>query len=1115
MKTAKQSIDLGYKGTKKHLNLRTALISLCMFAFVGTSAQTGTVTVKLQNASVKELFSAIEKQTSYRFSYRDAEIKGKGNVTISATNRELKQLLEGELSKQGLKYAVSGNKIIVTPAAITTSAQPKKVTGKVVDANGEPVIGATIKEQGTTNGTITDFDGNFTLDVADNAMLEVSYIGYKSQELRVVSGKTLSVTLREDTEVLDEVVVVGYGVQKKANLTGAVGNVSMDDMDSRPLTSASLALQGTVSGVYALQNSGRPGDDSAIINIRGVGTLNNSEPLVLIDGFPGSMLDVSASDIKSISVLKDAASASIYGNRAANGVILITTKRGDTGKLSVSYNGYIGQQEATSLPDVLNSVQYAKLYNEAALNSGAQPRYSEEEIQKFAAHNDPLYPDVNYFDTYYGKASIQNHRLNVSGGTDNVKYAFMLGHLNQNGILVGTKYKKTDFRANIDSYFLKNKKLRFSTMLSGNWGRTEEPTDLWYAKWYATNAPVFGVKDEEGRWLAVNGERNYYGEIMEGATRKINRYAFNGQIEAEYEFFKGLSAVFTYGYNVTVSNTNAFHVNINLYNPNGSLAQKGISDLTVNNNLDTQTLLTALLKYDKRIKYHQINILAGYSEESFDWAWNSGYRSGFVNNSQRVLSLGDPSTQKNDAGANALGLRSFFGRINYKIADKYLLEANIRSDASSRFGAGNKWGTFPSFSAGWVVSEEQFMRGLNWLDMLKIRGSWGRLGNQNINSYYVASDILDSGQNYSLGGKLYSGAAVNSMSNKKTSWETTEQVNVGLDLSVFNSINISLDYFDKKTSDILMQIPIPITLGNLSAPYQNVGEVKNYGVEMSVNYNKSFSNGLKLNATFNASRIVNKITNLNGRSPIINGPKALVEGYAINSFYGYKVDGVYQISDFTWQNNSDSSIPHEQREYNLKEGIVSVSNYNAKPGDLKYKDLDGDGKVTMDGDRTVIGKQFPDWTYSLQLGARWKQFDMSLFFQGVAGMNGYTYNEIAMPFSGFSNLGSWWLERWTPENPSNKYPRVTLDSERRQIYSEFYMEDASYLRLKNIELGYSLSKKVCSWIGINSLRIYGNIQNAFTITKYKGFDPEQNVEETRAQAYPQVRIFTAGISVNF
>ena len=1101
----------------KHLFRIMKLTALVLFLFAGMTfatpsySQTMRVTIVGNGMRTGKVINEIEKQTEYLFVYDVDEVDMKRNVNVNAQNQPVAEVLDKVFDGTGVYYAMEGKNIMLMKK--NAQQQDNKVTGVVKDANGDPIIGANVTVKGESIGTITDIDGRFILNAPSDAVLQITYIGYVAQDVKIDNRKELVVTLVEDTETLDEVVVVGYGTQKKVNLTGSVGNVSLDDLGNRPITNASNALQGTVSGVYALQRSGQPGSDGSVINIRGVGTLNNSDPLVLIDGFPGSMSDVDASDISSISVLKDAASAAIYGNRAANGVVLITTKKGATGKVKLSYNGYFGIQEATSLPDVLNSYEYATLYNEACRNSGQAEKYLPEEIQKFRDGTDPMYPSINYFDVYYDKATMQNHRLNVSGGSDTFQYAFMLGYLEQDGILVGTNYRKTDFRANIDSY-LWNKRLRVTARLSGNYGVKKEPTDTWAAKWYATNAPVWPLKNTDGIWMSVNGERNYYGEIMEGSRSRNERYVFNGQLEGELKIWDGLSAQFTYGYNVESANTNAFNANVTLASMDGT-TKTLVSDLNETNNLNFQTLLTTLLRYNKTFGKHEISVLAGYSEEYFKWKWNSGFRSGFINNNQPVLNLGDASTMSNNADAYDLGLRSFFGRINYSFNNRYLFEANIRRDASSRFAEGNQWGTFPSFSVGWIVSEEDFMKDLDWLDMFKVRASWGKLGNQNINSYYVGSEILSSGQNYSLGGTLQPGVAVNSMINKETTWETTSQFDIGFDLALNNGLSLTFDYFDKRTNDILMQTPIPLTMGNLSAPYVNAGKVSNKGIEALIGYRKNFENGLKLRTSLNLSHIVNKITDLNGASPIISEPKAQMEGYAINAFYGYEMDGLYQISDFTWQNNSDPNIPHEERDYVLKNGVVSVANYTAQPGDIKYKDLNGDGKVTMEDDRTIIGKQFPDLTYAWQLNLEWKNFDFSMFWQGVQGINGYTYFEIACPFSGFANMGSWWLDRWTPDNPDAKYPRLTLDGTRNNIHSTFYMENASYLRLKNIELGYTFDKKLLPFMRNCTVRLYGNIQNAFTITNYKGFDPEMEVGETRAQAYPQVRIYTIGLNVNF
>ena len=1067
-------------------------------------SQSAKITLEMSDTRVEDVLNKIESKSEFFFRFNQKQIDIDRKVSIEANNEKISDVLDKLFAGTDVKHQVIDRKIVLTTNSLTENQQQgKKVTGKVTDQSGAPIPGASIVVKGTSTGVTSDNNGNYSLSIpADAKTLVFSFVGMKMQELLIGNKTTINVTLEEETIGIEEVVAVGYGTQKKANLTGAVGNIKMDELKSRPLTNASLALQGTVAGVYALQSSGKPGDDNAVIDIRGVGTFGDNSPLIMIDGFPGNMSDVNANDIQSISVLKDAASSSIYGNRAANGVILITTKKGLSGEMKISYNGYFGVQNATRLPSVLNSVEYTTLRNEASANSGSIPNYTDADIQKYAAHNDPMYPDIDYFKVYYGQANTQNHRLSMTGGTENLQYAFMLGQLNQDGILVATSYKKTDFRSNIDAFFLKDKKLRLSAKLAGNLGVKNEPISVWNATWYATLSPIYPLQNADGQYMTVNGELNPYASIKTGSTAVIKRYNFSGQVEAEYKIIKDLSAQFTYGYNVVTSNRNAFNANVVLQNKDGSTKTE-TSDLRITNETDIQTMITSLLKYNKTFGKHELSLLAGYSEEEFTYDWQDGYRKKFVNNTQRILSLGDAATQTNNAGSYDLGLRSYFGRINYVFNGKYLFEANIRRDGSSRFAQGKQWGTFPSFSGGWIVSKERFMENLGWLNSLKLRASWGQLGSQNISNYYNGSDILSSGQNYSLGGTLYSGVAVRDMTNRELTWETAQQLNFGVDVTLEYGFELTADYFDKRTKNLLLPGQIPLTMA-LNAPYVNAGEVQNKGLETSLTYRKTFSNGIKLRATVNATHIVNKITKM-AVAEQLNSPKAIKVGAAINSFYGYKMDGIYQLSDFDLANGK----------YTLKPGVVSVSNYKAQPGDIKFKDFNGDGVVDPNHDRAIIGKQFPDLTYSLNLNLEWKGFDFSAFFQGVQGIEGYFYYEIACPFSGVANLGSWWMDRWTPTNPSNTMPRVTLDEYRTNVHSSFYMEDASYLRLKNIELGYTINQKVISKIGIGSIRVYGNIQNAFTITKFKGFDPEQTVNQTRAESFPQVRVMTIGINVNF
>jgi len=1074
------------------------------------------LTIHLSNTSITKVLNEIEAQSGYAILVRANDINLNQKVTVHVDDQSINDILNIVFKNDNVRYETTGKQVFVYKARqseVNVLPQEKEIQGTIKGADGEPIIGASISVQGKTIGVISDLDGNFQLKgIKSGDILKISYIGYDSETIRYANQPFLAITLKEDQQVLEEVVVVGYGIQKKVNLTGSVGSVDMADVANRPIINAGNVLAGKISGVYALQSSAKPGSDDAVINIRGVGTLNNSDPLVLIDGFPGRMSDINPQDIDAISVLKDASSAAIYGNRAANGVILITTKKGMGGKVKVNYNGYFGMQKATALPDLMNAEEYCTLYNEFLQNAGMLPIYTQEMIDKYKANTDPLYPDIDYYDLYYRTANMQNHHFNIQGGSENLHFAAMGGYMKQDGILIKTDFEKYNFRANFDTYFLDNKRLRISGKISGDKSMQRYPMDEYYVKANASLSPILPLKNADGEWVSVNGEPNYYAAAMEGAMDKNARHHFNGQFEAEFRIIDGLSAEFTYAYDWTQLRRHAFHPNLSLYNVSGGYKQI-TSDLTVRNRTDRRAVMNTILRYNKTFaKKHTINALAGYSEEEYRYQWEDVYRKNFVNNTQPEINMGDASTQTNNGYHEELGLVSYFGRIGYIYDDRYLFEANIRHDGSSRFAKGNQWGTFPSFSAGWRISQEAFMKDVDWLTNLKLRASWGKLGNQNINSYYASSYILAVGKNYSLNGDLKPGVATTSLTNPDTTWETTTQTNIGLDLGINTDWTFTVDYFYKRTSDILMQIPIPITMGDLTAPYQNVGEVDNYGIELAANWNKRINKDLHINSTFNVSHIKNKVRDLNGRSPIISGVTVTSEGEAIHSLYGYKKDGVYQISDFTWQNNSDASIPHENRQYVLRDGVVTISNYNAQPGDLKFRDLDGDGNVSMEKDRTVIGKQFPDFTYSWQTDITWRDFDLSIFFQGVQGIDSYLGY---YPFSNFDNSPTWYRNRWTPENPTNKYPRLIKDDARTGVASDHYMENASYLRLKNIELGYTIPEVITQKVGIARLRVYGNIQNAFTITNFKGFDPERPTDQTSIHAFPQTRIFTVGVNLNF
>lgn len=1079
------------------------------------------LSIQFSNVTIQDGLEILADKINVGFSYNPDDLPNK-RVSFSMVNAAGHEVLYKLLEGTNLEPVLPPTRDVIIlrkkEAKIEFDALQETVTGTVVDAQtGEPLPGVNILIEGTESGTTTNTNGYFEVTVATlEETLIVTYIGYERNEVEIAGRTELNIEMTPSILAGEELVVVGYGTIREENLTGSVSSMNMDQLTSRPITTASAALQGQLPGVYALQTSGRAGGDDATIRIRGEGTLNNSDPLVIVDGVPGNINDVNPQDIESVSVLKDAASAAIYGSRAANGVILITTKTGVADQISLSYNGQIGWQQPTQLPGVLNSVEYATLGNEASRNSGMQPMYTQEEIDLFRQGTDPMYPDMKYYDIMYSDfAPMQNHQINVSGGSSNLQYAFMLGYRDQEGILVANRHDRVNFRSNFNASFLEEDRLRLSAKISGNRGTTVNPWDDWATRWYASVAPVHPLTNADGEWAAIFGENNFYAEAVEGSSNDNFRRVYNGHISAELDIMYGLSGEFSYGYNLTQDRWNTFRANTPLDNLDGT--SKVIqSSLEEQNEEDRNSMLNTLLRYEGSYDIHEFNALAGYQQEYFYTHWSNAFRSSFINNTQRVISMGDPATQSTGGGASDLGLESFFGRFGYIFDNRYMFEANIRYDGSSRFAEGNRWGTFPSFSAGWNISQEEFLSDVNWLDFLRLRASWGRLGNENIFSRYAATPILNTGANYiTAGSNLRSGVAMTSLANVDVSWETTTQTNIGVDLRVLGSFDFSVDVFQRDTEDILMQIPIPVTMGALSPPFQNVGAVTNKGIEFSGEYTGSFDNGLFLNVNMNLSHVRNEITDLHGRSPIISGMTVLMEGNPIHSFYGYKVDGLYQVDDFSWQNNSNPDIPHEDRNYVLQEGVTRVTNFDPQPGDLKYRDLNGDGLVTLGEDRTVIGDQNPDLTYSLQINSAFRNFDFGLFLQGVYGIEGYTSSELVEPFNNYFNLGDWWLDRWTIDNQNTDIPRVHRTASRRSIHSEFLMEDASYLRIKNIELGYSLPATLSNQFGISQLRVYGNIQNAFTFTNFRGFDPEQPTSETRAQSYPQVRIFNLGLNINF
>lgn len=982
----------------------------------------------------------------------------------------------------------------------------KNVTGVVLDPMGEPLIGVSIKIKGSTIGTITDFDGNFTLNVKSGDILEVSYVGFLSQEITYRDQANLKITLKEDTQNLEEVIVVGFGTQKKVNLTGSVANVDNKLIESRPMTSVSAGLQGLLPGVTIAQRSGQPGSDGGTIRVRGTGTFNNANPMVIVDGIEGTMNDIDPNDIQSISVLKDAASSAIYGSKAANGVILITTKRGKEGKTSISYSGNFGWQSATELPEYCSSADYAILTNEALGYAGKDPIYTKEDIQKFRDGSSPYtHPNTNWQDLLFTESGFQQqHNVSFTGGANSIRYMASLGYQGQEGIIKHANKDQYNLRLNLDANPLDKLETSFSMSYSNqavkNPISTYAPSLGQIFRQVAMISPMVPYKNEDGSYGTI-GDGNPIAWIDLNQVSKTKNHNLAAIASAKYYFLPELSLKGQASYRLNAGDTNTFKKDIQ-YNPN---KYHGPNEMWQSHNTADHVMGDIMAEYKKSFGGHNLDVLAGFHSELWKYKYTQAYRKNFPSNSITDINAGSEEGAKASGYTRELAMLSWLGRVNYDYEGKYLFEANIRYDGSSRFASGNRWGAFPSFSAGWRVSEENFFEPLrDVVNNLKLRASWGQLGNQNISlgggqEYYPTIPTLSLGQNYPFDGKLESGAYTSKAKNKDLKWETTTSWGVGVDFTFINKVNMTLEYYNKTTSDILMEVPTPETYA-LTGFFDNIGKIENQGIELSLSYNDNFG-GVNFNVGGNFAYNKNKIKSLGeGVKEILKGTKIMRVGESLNSFYGYKTAGFYQ-------NTEDlQSWP----KYNITGNKVML-------GDLKYVDVNGDNVI--DGnDRVVLNSTDPKYTFGFNIGADYKGFDFIAFFQGAAGVSGYMETEAIGSINGDDGKPSViWKDRWTPDNPNAKYPRVTEGLNGVSMpstISDFWQQDAKYLRLKNVQFGYSFPKEWLSKINISKARIYYSGQNLLTFTNFlNGWDPE--APSGRGDFYPQIKVHSIGVNVTF
>lgn len=1080
-----------------------------------------TLSLDLKHVPLKTAFREIEKRTPVRFTYKSYEVDGYDSISCHSRNKSLSNILKNLLKSTDLVYEQVNMNVIVKkkdpPPDIPI--QDETIQGTVYDENRQPLPGVSVQVKDSGAGASTDENGRYSLEVpapAGEKILVFSFLGHLTQEIRVDDRSTIDVVMEEDVAGLGEVVVVGYGTQKKINLTGAVATVSGEDLIRRPVTNPGSMIQGLMPGVQVVQNSGEPGNEGINIRVRGVGTFSSApDPLVLIDGVQGQLSDLNPNDIENVSVLKDAASASIYGSQAANGVILVTTKKGQEGKVRMEYSGNYATYTPTKLFDLItNSAEYMELFNEARINSGlTSGLYTDEMINAYRNATDRnLYPNTDWLDLLFNPAPTQNHNLSFSGGNNGTTFNVSLGHVNQEGIMKGFDYKKYNIRVNLGSRV--NDHIKFGGNLYAKKGETTAPrqgsTDTFLAA--MSQAPTYSpqLPDGSGRYAFKSydfesNNKNPIAIIENEVNRNTDDYTISAQGWVDIQLLKSLNWYTKAAFNLDISKYDDFRPQIPLYNFHTG---EFMTDLDVGGSglivQDDQTVYKNLYTYlnfnEEFGNGHHVNLQAGYSAEDNTYEYLNGYRQNYPSDLLRQLDAGSPSVQRATGTKQEWALMSFFGRLGYNYHERYLFEANLRYDGSSRISPDSRWGAFPSFSAGWRVTEEQFIKDLdlNWLNELKFRGSYGELGNQNIGLYPYQS-ILELTGNYSFDDtNLSPGAAQTALSNADIKWEATSITDFGLDLTVFNGLNVTFDWYKKRTKDILRNSQVTGAVG-LSPPTVNNGTMENTGIELGLQYTNRIGaglfSGLAYKAGFNIDHYKNELVGFGERE--IDGYALREEGLEWDAYYMLEWTGIFQ---------SEQEIVNSPRQFSDE----------TVPGDLKFKDQNGDGVINND-DRVPMSGRYPSFNYSLNMAATWKGFDFAVQFQGVEGVKYFVDNWGTIPFVQGSPPTTNWRDRWTENNPSTTMPRIYWGwgaPQRISRFSSWFLQDGSYLRLKNLTLGYTLPANLTQRFRVERLRVYFSGDNLITITDYPGLDPERGGSGSFVN-YPQNRIYSFGVNVGF
>ena len=1162
------------------------LLTASMGVFATGNAQTMRVNIQADNVSTEKILSEIEKQTDYLFVYNKNEVDLKRKTSVNAVNKTTAEVLSTIFNGTDIIYAIEGENIMlmrkeqnlaVVPDAVQ---QDNKITGTVLDPTGMPVIGANIMIKGTTNGTITDMDGKFSLDVPKGATLVVTYVGYTNQEISVGNQKKLSITLREDSEALDELVVVGYSTQKKVNLTGSVSTVSFDDkLTSRPVTDVSQMLNGASPGLQIMQSSGEPNAESFSYNIRGVGTLNSSSPLILVDGMEQSISMVNPSDIASVSILKDAASCAIYGNRGANGVILITTKSGSDGKISISYDGTVSYNEPFKIIHTISDyVSYMKLMNESANNLGNSDIFSQSSIDLWEAANaDPngtsasgypnyvAYPNTDWWDEIYTKQWMQKHSISLNGKEKKTGYSMSFSYIDNPGVVKKTGYQRYMGRVNLYSDIADW--LRVGTRTWGNVTDRDVSSSgsgffnsintmkmlpctypYYDGKYGAPEGPEDDPQSHNPLWdMAVSDGHDKYTQLY------TDWYA-------QVKFLKHFTYNFDFYYKDLRREKKTVDTSIGKYSFLKGAYSTGAADPStlytyMYYTRENTTKLNHLLNYNQSFGGHDVSAMIGYEEQTYKYRVTDVSKLGLTDAS--VSDLDAATTPYSTSGyGTEYAARSVFGRMNYAYKGKYLFEFNLRYDGSSRFAPDYRWGAFPSFSAGWRMSEEAWLNSVDWLSNLKLRASWGKLGNNSIGNYDWQS--VYSSANYSTGQAITSGIAITSIANAALTWEETAVTNVGIDYGFFdNRLSGNIDIYNKLTSGILYTPDMFMVMGTATAPKENIAEVTNRGVEFELGWQdqigENFSYSIRGQFSFNknfVSKYKGKLergwnadhteysTNIGDVST--GSTTRVIEGHTINEFYlpnVYKGNGSYFNADGSVNVNGGPKDGMIRTENDMKwlQAMVDAG-YSFQPynniaqnalwyGEYIYADANGDGIYGNSYDSEFQGTSTaPKYNFGLYASANWKDFDFSMTWGGAAGFSIYYYSTsrnssettygYAIPDAVAED--HYFFDPANPSDPrtntTSKQPRlVNLSGAQSSANSSLHLEKGNFAKLRNLTLGYTLPRELSKKFFVERLRVYVSGENLFAITGFSGQDPEMRT----TVGYSTMRQYAFGINVSF